>query len=79
MPSRIQLLLLFTVISAVVIGTADSASFEPPQWAYGAGEKGKPYPDDGQPKRLAGSTRANSYPSWPLAPVTRIIGYPVFH
>lgn len=61
MPARIHLLLLFTVISAAVIGTADSASFEPPQWAYGAGEKGKPYPDDGQPKRLAGSTRSYTF------------------
>jgi cytochrome c553 len=38
-----------------------SASFEPPQWAYGIGEKGKPYPDDGQPKHLTGSTRAYTF------------------
>ena len=39
----------------MVIGTAYSASFDPPQWAFGTGEKGKPYPDDGQPKHLTGA------------------------
>jgi len=39
----------FAIATAMVVGTAQSASFEPPQWAYGAGEKGKPYPDDKRP------------------------------
>ena len=59
--TRLSPLLLVTLASAMLIGTADSASFDPPHWAFGAGEKGKPYPDDGQPKRLAGSTRAYTF------------------
>src|SRR5262245_11738267 len=59
--SRLARLLFFVFASAIVIGTAYSASFEPPQWAFGAGEKGKPYPDDGQPKRLTGSTRTYTF------------------
>ena len=47
--------------SVMVIATVHSASFDPPQWAFGAGEKGKPYPDDGQPKRLMGSSRAYTF------------------
>jgi len=41
-------------------GIVLAASFPPPPWAYGDGEKGKPLADDGQPKRLAGSTRSYS-------------------
>src|SRR5262245_62510959 len=59
--SRLHPLLPFALASAMVIGTAYSASFDPPQWAFGAGEKGKPYTDDGQPKRLAGSMRAYTF------------------
>jgi hypothetical protein len=44
--TRLSPLLLITLASAMLIGTADSASFDPPQWAFGAGEKGKPYPAD---------------------------------
>ena len=59
--TRLFPLLLVTLASAMLIGTADSASFDPPQWAFGAGDKGKPYPDDGQPKRLPGSSRAYTF------------------
>ena len=59
--SRPHPLLAFAIVTAMVVGTAHSASFEPPQWAYGAGEKGKPYPDDKQPKRLMGSSRAYTF------------------
>ena len=45
----------------LLVGVVSSASFDPPQWAYGAGEKGKPYRDDGEPKHLAGSTRAYTF------------------
>lgn len=38
-----------------------AASFPPPAWAYGDGERGKPYADDGQPRRLTGSTRAYTF------------------
>src|SRR6185503_1519493 len=58
--SRLALLLSFAFASAVVTGI-HSASFNPPRWAYGAGDKGKPYTDDGQPKRLAGSSRAYTF------------------
>src|SRR6185503_19019788 len=58
--SRLALLLSFAFASAVVTGI-HSASFNPPPWAFGAGEKGKPYPDDGQPKRLAGSARTYTF------------------
>jgi len=54
-------LLALAIATVMVVGTAHSASFEPPQWAYGAGEKGKPYPDDKQPKRLTGSSRAYTF------------------
>jgi len=40
--SRPVRLLSFAFASVMVIGTAHSASFDPPQWAFGAGEKGKP-------------------------------------
>src|SRR5689334_8964423 len=50
--------LLTFVLATLVIDTAYPASFEPPQWAFGAGDKGKPYPDDARPKRLMGSSRA---------------------
>src|SRR5262245_4117440 len=59
--SRLARPLWFVLASVMVIGTAHSASFDPPQWAFGAGEKGKPYPDDGQPKRLTGSSRAYTF------------------
>src|SRR5215470_3052954 len=59
--SRLAALLSFAFASAILIGTAYSASFEPPQWAFGAGEKGKHYPDDKQPKRLTGSLRAYTF------------------
>jgi cytochrome c553 len=58
---RLAPLLSFVFVSAMVIGTGYSASFAPPQWAFGAGEKGKPYADDGHPKRLAGSSRAYTF------------------
>lgn len=54
-------LLAGLLASGLLVVATSSATFEPPQWAYGAGEKGAPYPDDGQPKRLAGSTRAYSF------------------
>src|SRR6476660_8125607 len=54
-------LFAFAIATAMVVGTAQSASFDPPQWAYGVGEKGKAYPDDKQPKRLAGSSRAYTF------------------
>ena len=47
--------------SMLIIITAQAASFDPPPWAYGVGEKGTPYPDDGKPKQLAGSTRAYTF------------------
>ena len=53
---------VFTVLaSALVVITVQAASFAPPQWAYGVGEKGAAYLDDGKPKRLAGSTRAYTF------------------
>lgn len=48
------LALLIGVGAGVVI----AASFPPPPWAYGDGARGKPLPDDGQAKRVAGSTRS---------------------
>jgi cytochrome c553 len=59
--ARLVSLLAFAAASAMVIGVAYPASFRPPRWAYGAGDKGKPYIDDGQPKRLAGSSRAYTF------------------
>lgn len=47
--------------SALMVVATHSATFDPPQWAYGAGEKGAPYPDDGKPKHLTGSTRAYTF------------------
>ena len=52
--SFVQSVLLIGVGATVVV----AASFRPPQWAYGEGERGKPLPDDGQPKRITGSTRS---------------------
>jgi cytochrome c553 len=46
------------LLSAFGASVLLAASFPPPPWAYGDGEKGKPLPDDGTPKRLAGSTRS---------------------
>lgn len=54
MRSFVQGALLIGFGAAVVL----AASFPPPQWAYGEGERGKPLPDDGQPKRVTGSTRS---------------------
>jgi cytochrome c553 len=39
-------------------GVVIAASFPPPPWAYGDGERGKPLLDDGKPKRVAGSARS---------------------
>jgi cytochrome c553 len=58
--ARLAPLLSVAIASAMVIGT-HSASFAPPPWAFGAGETGKPYLDDGQPKRLAGSSRTYTF------------------
>src|SRR5689334_22900419 len=59
--AHVQRLVACALASALVVITGDSATFEPPQWAFGAGEKGAPYPDDGKPKHLAGSTRAYTF------------------
>jgi cytochrome c553 len=59
--ARVQWILACTLASGLIITTTHSATFDPPQWAYGAGERGAPYPDDGQPKRLLGSTRSYTF------------------
>jgi len=50
-----------TLATALIITTVYSASFPPPQWAYGAGDRGARYADDGKPKHLTGSTRAYTF------------------
>ncbi len=51
---------VLTVLAASVGRTA--ASFDPPAWAYPQTPRPfTPDPDDGQPKRLAGSTRTYTY------------------
>lgn len=59
-----RLLAGIALLSGLAAGVVVAASFPPPPWAYGDGERGKPQADDGQPKRLAGSTR-----SYPLAQI----------
>ena len=53
--------LIAVVGIALLIGLGSgliAASFPPPPWAYGDGARGKPLPDDGQPRRVPGSTRS---------------------
>ena len=59
--THLQRLVVGALASALMVVATYSATFDPPQWAYGVGEKGAPYPDDGKPKRLAGSTRAYTF------------------
>jgi hypothetical protein len=59
--SRVASLLSFAFASAIVIGTY-AASFDPPQWAFAAGEKGKPYPNRARGMHLS------AIRSWPRFP-----------
>jgi cytochrome c553 len=55
---HIRALIRIALLMVLGAGVVFAASFPPPPWAYGDGERGKPHPDDGQPKRVAGSTRS---------------------
>jgi hypothetical protein len=55
---RMRLFLRSAILIVLGAGGALAASFPPPPWAYGDGERGKPHSDDGQPKRVTGSTRS---------------------
>lgn len=56
--------LAFAALFLLLVSTTSSpaATFPPPEWAYPSTPRGfKPDPDDGQPKRVPGSTRTFTY------------------
>src|SRR5678815_1684591 len=55
---HMRLVIRSAILIVLGAGGALAASFPPPPWAYGDGERGKPHSDDGQPKRVTGSTRS---------------------
>jgi len=55
---------MFAACLVLLVSTSSrpAANFPPPEWAYPATPRGfTPDPDDGNPKHLAGSTRAYTY------------------